>query len=51
MSAQQLTDALRRSETAIVARVENDHVLMDLRTVFPEQDACLLASLVHLAQQ
>ena len=51
MSAQQLSDALRRSETPVVGRVEDDRVLLDLRTVFPEQDAIVLAALVSLAQQ
>jgi L-seryl-tRNA(Ser) seleniumtransferase len=51
MSAQQLADALRRAETPVIARVEDERVLLDLRTVFPEQDAQILDALVALAQQ
>jgi L-seryl-tRNA(Ser) seleniumtransferase len=51
MSAQQLVGALRRAETPVIGRVEEDRVLLDLRTVFPEQDAQLLEALVNLAQQ
>jgi L-seryl-tRNA(Ser) seleniumtransferase len=32
---------LRSSQPPIIARVENDRVLLDLRTVFPEQDALI----------
>jgi hypothetical protein len=35
----------------MIGRVEEDRVLLDLRTVFPEQDAQLLEALVNLAQQ
>jgi L-seryl-tRNA(Ser) seleniumtransferase len=51
MSAQQLTDALRRAEMPIIARVADDRVLLDLRTVFDEQDTQILKALLHLAQQ
>jgi L-seryl-tRNA(Ser) seleniumtransferase len=51
MSAQQLADALRRSDPPVIGRVEDDRVRLDLRTVFPDQDAQLLAALVNLAQQ
>lgn len=51
MSAHELTDALRRAETPIIARVGDGRVLLDLRTVFPEQDAIVLQALVRLAQQ
>ena len=51
MSARQLSDALRRAETPVIGRVEEERVLLDLRTVFPEQDASVLAALVGLAQQ
>jgi L-seryl-tRNA(Ser) seleniumtransferase len=34
--------ALRLSASPVVARVENDAVLIDMRTVFPEQDAVLV---------
>jgi L-seryl-tRNA(Ser) seleniumtransferase len=51
MSAQQLADALRRAEIPVIGRVEEDRVLLDLRTVFPEQDAQILGALTNLALQ
>lgn len=51
MSAKHLSDALRRAETPVIGRVEEERVLLDLRTVFPEQDGQVLAALVGLAQQ
>ena len=51
MSAQQLSDALRKTSTPVIGRVEEERVQLDLRTVFPEQEAQLLAALVELAQQ
>jgi L-seryl-tRNA(Ser) seleniumtransferase len=44
-SADELLKRLRESETPIVARVENDTVLLDLRTVAPEEDATIVAAL------
>ncbi len=46
-SATQLETRLRESPAGIpiIARIEDDHVLLDLRTVFPEQDASLAQSL------
>jgi L-seryl-tRNA(Ser) seleniumtransferase len=29
----------------VIARIENDHVILDLRTVLPEEEATLLASI------
>jgi len=37
-SAQELEGFLRRNSPPIVARVERDRVLLDLRTVFEDQD-------------
>ncbi len=47
-SATQLEVRLRRPSSGIpvIARIEDDHLLLDLRTVFPEQDAALRDSLV-----
>jgi L-seryl-tRNA(Ser) seleniumtransferase len=39
LSANELAARLRASEPPVIARVEEDKVLLDLRTVFPEQDA------------
>jgi L-seryl-tRNA(Ser) seleniumtransferase len=47
-SAAQLEERLRRPATGIpvIARIEEDRLIIDLRTVFPEQEAALLQSLV-----
>jgi L-seryl-tRNA(Ser) seleniumtransferase len=47
-SASDLEAALRSQIPPVIARIENDRVLLDLRTVFPDQDA-LLATLVVAA--
>jgi L-seryl-tRNA(Ser) seleniumtransferase len=39
LSADELLARLRASSPPIIARVEDDRVILDLRTVFPEQDA------------
>ena len=44
-SADELAEALRHNSPPIIARVENDRVLLDLRTVFPEQDAVIAEAL------
>ena len=44
LSADELLTRLRNSAPPIVARVENDRVVFDLRTVFPEQDALIVAA-------
>jgi L-seryl-tRNA(Ser) seleniumtransferase len=45
LSADELAARLRGSEPSIIARVDEGRVLLDLRTVFPEQDAALVAAL------
>jgi L-seryl-tRNA(Ser) seleniumtransferase len=45
MSAVQLEARLRRSDPHVIARIDNQRVVLDLRTVLPEQDADLLAAL------
>jgi L-seryl-tRNA(Ser) seleniumtransferase len=45
LSADELATRLRGSEPPIIARVEEGRVLFDLRTVFPEQDAAVVAAL------
>jgi L-seryl-tRNA(Ser) seleniumtransferase len=47
-SADELALALRQCDPPIVARVEQGHVLLDLRTVFPEQDNLLMSALRNL---
>jgi L-seryl-tRNA(Ser) seleniumtransferase len=46
-SAAQLEARLRQAPTgiAVIARIEDDRLLLDLRTVFPEQEPALLQSL------
>ena len=50
LSADELSDRLRNSDPPIVARVEEGRVLLDLRTVFPEQDAVIVAALERIAE-
>jgi L-seryl-tRNA(Ser) seleniumtransferase len=45
LSADELAARLRGSEIPIIARVEEGRVLLDLRTVFPEQDAAVATAL------
>jgi len=48
MSADAITTKLREWETPIIARVEEGRVLIDLRTVGPEQDSAVLAAIEKL---
>jgi L-seryl-tRNA(Ser) seleniumtransferase len=48
LSADELSARLRASDPPIIARVEEGHVVLDLRTVFQEQDADLAAGLASL---
>ena len=43
---QTLLDRLRTSDPPIIGRLENDEVLLDLRTVHPEQDRALELALI-----
>jgi L-seryl-tRNA(Ser) seleniumtransferase len=45
LSADQLSARLRAADTPVVARVEEGRVLLDLRTVFPEQEELVAAAL------
>jgi len=49
LSADELTTRLRTSDPPIIARVEDGRVLLDLRTVFEEQDETLKTALIVLA--
>jgi L-seryl-tRNA(Ser) seleniumtransferase len=48
LSADELSARLRAHVPPIIARVEEERVLLDLRTVFPEQDANLASALSSL---
>jgi L-seryl-tRNA(Ser) seleniumtransferase len=48
LSADELSARLRASTPPVIARVEEGRVLLDLRTVFPEQDVDLATSLASL---
>jgi L-seryl-tRNA(Ser) seleniumtransferase len=50
LSADELAARLRSSEPPIIARVEEGRVLLDLRTVFPEQGAAVERALAALGQ-
>jgi L-seryl-tRNA(Ser) seleniumtransferase len=49
LSADELSARLRANTPPIIARVEEGHVLLDLRTVFPEQDEVLVEALNSVA--
>jgi L-seryl-tRNA(Ser) seleniumtransferase len=48
LSADRLSTVLRSGNPAVIARVEEGRVLLDLRTVFPGQDANLASALASL---
>ena len=48
LSADELTVGLRQANPPVIARVEEGRVLLDLRTVFPEQDSAIATTLVSL---
>jgi L-seryl-tRNA(Ser) seleniumtransferase len=50
LSADEIATRLRANDPAIIARVDEGRVLVDLRTVFPEQDAEVADALVRLSQ-
>jgi L-seryl-tRNA(Ser) seleniumtransferase len=50
LSADEVARNLRRAEPPIIVRVEEGRVLLDLRTVFPEQDETIAAALNRLTR-
>jgi len=50
LSTDELAARLRSSEPPIIARVEEGRVLLDLRTVFPEQDDAIKKAFATLGQ-
>jgi L-seryl-tRNA(Ser) seleniumtransferase len=51
MSADELSARLRASDPPVIARVEEGRVLLDLRTVFPEQDEAVVRAVRKIAQE
>ena len=51
LSANELAARLRASDPAIVARVEEERLMLDLRTVFPEQDQVVAEALSRIATE
>ena len=49
-SADQFAVRLRQNDPPVITRVEEGRVLIDLRTVFPEQEAVVLAALESIAK-
>jgi L-seryl-tRNA(Ser) seleniumtransferase len=48
LSADELSARLRSSDPPIIARVDEGRVLLDLRTVFPEQDHAVVVALSRI---
>ncbi len=48
LSSEELAARLRSTEPPVIARIEEGRVLLDLRTVFPEQDAAIVAALASV---
>ena len=46
-SPNKFLDKLHRQQPPIIARTEKDHILLDPRTVLPEQDGALLVGLMN----
>ena len=51
LSADELSARLRAYDPPIIARVEDGRVLLDLRTVFPEQDEIIASALKRAAEK
>ena len=49
LSAEQIGQQLRAGDPPVIARIEKDRVLIDLRTVFPEEEAVLIDRLLSLS--
>ncbi len=49
VNADELWASLRQWETPIIARVEDERVLLDLRTVEPAQEAVIIGALVSIS--
>jgi L-seryl-tRNA(Ser) seleniumtransferase len=47
-SAEKFLRGLRKNNPPVIARTENDQVLLDPRTVLPEQEGALLVALKNM---
>jgi L-seryl-tRNA(Ser) seleniumtransferase len=50
-SPDKFLEKLRRQQPSIIARTENDRILLDPRTVLPEEDGALLVGLMNVLQE
>jgi L-seryl-tRNA(Ser) seleniumtransferase len=50
LSANQIEERLRQSDPPVIARIEDDRVLLDLRTVTTEDEATLVSAVTSLEQ-
>jgi L-seryl-tRNA(Ser) seleniumtransferase len=50
-SPDELSARLRASDPPVIARVEEGRALLDLRTVFPEQDEALVRAIRKIAEE
>jgi L-seryl-tRNA(Ser) seleniumtransferase len=51
MGAEEISSMLRASDPPVIARVEEGRVLLDLRTVFPEEDDAVVHALQTVAEE
>jgi L-seryl-tRNA(Ser) seleniumtransferase len=51
LSADELSARLRASDPPVIARVEEGRVLLDLRTMFPEQDEAVVQAIRKIAEE
>ncbi len=51
LSADDILERLRSWETPIIGRVENERVLLDLRTIEPAADTSIMAAMEHIAKR
>jgi L-seryl-tRNA(Ser) seleniumtransferase len=51
MSVDELAKSLRTGKPAIVGRVSRDRLLLDLRSVLPEQDTLLVDAVAGASQE
>ena len=49
LGADELASSLRRSDPPVIARIEEGRVILDLRTVFPEQDRLIARAFRQIA--